>query len=92
MTVLVICKFDEDSIKSDVAIVRPTFSLYMFIGDLRASNSHANSPICLKIKLVQGFMAVLIICKSEEESIKNEVAIVRPIFSPFYVYGRLKGK
>ena len=36
-----------------------------------------NSPILPEIKLIQDFIAVLITCKFEENSIKNEVAIDR---------------
>ena len=45
------------------------------------SNSHVNSPICPKIELVQDFMVVLLICKSDEESIKIEITIIRTTFS-----------
>ena len=37
---LISCKFDEDPIKM-FAIVRTSFSHYMSLGDLRASNSYA---------------------------------------------------
>ena len=46
-----------------------------------ASNSHVNSPIWPKIELFQDFMDVLIICKSDEDSIKNEIAIIQTTFS-----------
>ena len=46
-----------------------------------ASNSDVNSPIWPKIKLIQDLMAVLIICKSDEDSIKNEIAIIQTTFS-----------
>ena len=36
-----------------------------------ASNSHVNSLICLKSELVQGFIVVLITCKSDEDAIKT---------------------
>ena len=42
-----------------------------------ASNSHVNSPIYPKIKLIQDFTAVLNTCKSDEDSIKNEISIVQ---------------
>ena len=45
-----------------------------------------------KIKLVWDLTPVLIICKFDEDLIKNEVAIVRTTFYPLYVYVRLKGK
>ena len=70
MPVLVIFKLDEDSIKNEVAIVRTTFSPLNVYGRLKGKNSHVNNPICPKIKLVQDFIAVLITCKSDEDSIK----------------------
>ena len=45
-----------------------------------SNNSHVNGPILPKIKFVQDFMAVLIICKSDEDSIKNEIAIIQTTF------------
>ena len=58
----------------------------------RAGNSHTNSRKWAKIELVGDFMpakielvndliVVLITCKCDEESIKNEVAIVLTTFS-----------
>ena len=41
------------------------------------------------MELVQDCMAVLITCKSDEDSIKNEIAIVQETF--FEVHGVLKG-
>ena len=58
----------------------------------RVDYSHVNSQKWAKLKLVWDFMPDLVICKLDEDSIKNEVAIVRTTFSPLYVYGRLKGK
>ena len=42
----------------------------------RADNSIDNSGIWQKYKLIQAFMHVLITCKNEEDSIKNEGATV----------------
>ena len=55
---------------------RQYFSHYMSMGDLRASSPHVNSPICPIIKLVQDFMAALITCKSDGESMKKEITIL----------------
>ena len=57
------------------------FPHYMSMRDYKASNSHMNSPICTKIEHVQDFITVLIICKSNENSIKYEIAIIRTQFS-----------
>ena len=45
------------------------------MGHSRAGNYHANSLNCTKIKLVQDFMSIPIICKFDEEPIKKEVPI-----------------
>ena len=48
------------------------------------------TPRFPQIELVQDFMAVLITGKSDEDSIKNEIAVVLTTFSE--VYGALKGR
>ena len=83
MAVLITCKFDEDTIENEVAIISTTFSESM--GHSRAGNYHDNSPNRAKIELVQDFMSVPVICKFDEEPIKNEVAVIRTTFSPLYV-------
>ena len=80
LLVLIIFKFDEDPIKNKVATVWTTFSPLYVYGRQKAGSSHKNNLICPKIKLVQDFMAVLITCKSDEDSIKNEIAIVQTTF------------
>ena len=52
----------------------------------------ANSPNWAEIENVQGFMRVLVICKFDEDPIRNEVSISKTTFSPLYVYGSLKGQ
>ena len=61
----------------------------MSTGDWKASKSHLNSPICPQIETVQNFIAVLITCKYDEDSIKNKTVIVRATFSE--IYGALMG-
>ena len=58
----------------------------------REGNPHANGWNRVKIKVVWDLMPVLVIYKFDEDLFENEFAIVRTIFSPFYVYRRLKGK
>ena len=58
----------------------------------RAGNSHANTQKWAKIDFSRDFMPVLVICKFDEDPIKNEVAIIRTTFSLLYVYDRLKDK
>ena len=47
-----------------------------------------NGQICPKIELVQDLISVLITCKSDEESIKNENAIIRTTFTNSHANGR----
>ena len=55
------------------------------MGHSRVGNYyHANRPNTAKIKLVQDFIPVPVICKFDEDPIKNEVAIVWTTFSPLY--------
>ena len=51
------------------------FPHYTSMGDYRTSYSHVNSQIYPKTELGQDFMAVLFACKSDEDSIKNEMVI-----------------
>ena len=44
--------------------------------------TEANSPLWPEMQLFQDFMPVLIISKSEEDSIKTEVAMVSTTFFP----------
>ena len=81
MALLVICKFEDDSIKSEGNFLRTTFSplkVYekMFCRS-RASNFEVNSPIWPEIELVQDFIAVLVTQKYDEDPIKNKVGILR---------------
>ena len=94
MTVLILCKFDEDPIKNGCYcpdIMFPIICLWETKGQVTLIRKVLSAP---KLELLQDFLAVLIIytCKSDENSIKNEFAIVRTTFSPLYVYGRLMGK
>ena len=83
MSVLGICKFDEDLIKkNEVAIIWTKSSPLYVCGRLKGS--YLNSPICPKIELIQDFMAVPITCKSDEDTIKNVIAIVRTTCSKVY--------
>ena len=48
----------------------------------RAGNSEVNGCMWPEFQLVQDFMAVLIICKFDEDTIKNEGPFVSTTFSP----------
>ena len=64
MAVLATCKFDNDPIKNEDAIVSTTFSPLQVYGKIfrhsRASNSEANMSILPHIELVRDFMPVLV--------------------------------
>ena len=69
MVVLLTCKDEEDPIKTKGARV---LTNYIFFRRSRADNSVVSGGILLKFELIHGFMVVLIICKNEEDPIKNE--------------------
>ena len=83
MAVFITCKSDEDMIKNEVTIISTTFSKSM--GHSKIGNYHANNPYHTKIELVQYFKSVPVICKFDEDPIKNKVAIIWTTFSQFYV-------
>ena len=57
------------------------------MGPSRAGKSHAYSWAWAKIELVLDVMHVLVICKFDEDLVKNEVAIVQTTITALYVYG-----
>ena len=75
MDVLVTCKFEDDLIKSQGAILRTTFSPlqvygFFFFRRSKASNSKVNGPIWCEVEPVRDFMAVLVTYKYDEDLIK----------------------
>ena len=71
MIVLHICNNEEDPIKNEDA--RVLTRLYVvFFRHSRAANSKASNGILPIFKLIQAFIVVLVTCKNEEDSIKNE--------------------
>ena len=54
---------------------------------LKGSSLRVCDGILLKFKLVQAFMVVLVACKNEDGSSKNEDTRVVTTFLPLYVYG-----
>ena len=81
IAVLITCKYDGNSIKNEIAIIQTTF--LKSVGPSRVANSHANSRKWVQIKDVRDFLPFLVIYMFNEDSIKNEVAVVRTTFSPF---------
>ena len=76
MQVLDICKFEEDPIKTEGAMVSTTS-----FRCLRASNSEVNGRVWPEFELFRDFVAVLVTCKFDDETIKNEGTIVTTTFS-----------
>ena len=80
MAVLVSCKFDDNPVKNEDAIVYTT----SFCS--RAGNSEVDGRMWLEFELVRDFIAVLVTCKFDD-SIKNNGTIVTTTFSPLEIYG-----
>ena len=79
MTVLVTCKFEDDSMKSEGAILRTTFPPLEVFSTLKGSE--VNDPIWPEIGFFRDFMTLFVICKFDEDPITNEVAIPRTTYS-----------
>ena len=81
MDLLVTCKYEEDPIKNRGTRVLTT--LYIdFFRRPRADNSGVGGGIWPKLELIQAFMHVLVTCKNEDDSYKNEGARVFTRFLP----------
>ena len=74
MSVRIISKFDEDLIKAEVLSSGQHLPI-MCLKETKRQVTHVNSLICLKIELVPDLTAVIITCKSDEYSIKDEIAL-----------------
>ena len=85
MPVLVISKFDEDTIKNERGLETP-FSHYKSMGIFfrrsRVPYSVGIDPIWPKLELVRDFMLVLVICKFEKNLIKKKQSQDGDIVSP----------
>ena len=86
MHVLVTCKSEDDQFKNEGARAFTRFLPLYVYGDFprrsRAANSAVLGPIWPNFKLVQDVIDVLVTCKYEEDTIKNEGARVFITFSP----------
>ena len=69
-------------IESKLKALRTDKIKYGYLCHSKASNSEVDSPIWPKFELIQDFMAVLVTCKTDEDPIKGEVAIIQTTFSP----------
>ena len=72
MDVLDTCKYEEDPIKNRGTRVFTTLYI-VFFRRPRADNSGVGGGIWPKLELIQAFMHVLVTCKNEDDSYKNEV-------------------
>ena len=79
--VLVTCKYEEYLINNEGPRVLTRF-YDVFFRRSRATNSEVSGGILPKFELIQAFIVVLVICKNEEDPIKNEGARVLTRFSP----------
>ena len=73
MVVLITCKNQEDPVKSEGAREATTLCIHFFRRS-RATNSMVGGGMWPKVKPIQAFTIVLIICKNEEDLLKNEGA------------------
>ena len=85
MDVLVTCMNEEDPIKTKVLEWSQHYSLIFRRSG--AANSVTSHGFLTKFKLIQAFMVVLLNCKSQEDSFKNEGTRVVTTFLPLLVYG-----
>ena len=94
ITVLVICKFEKDAIKSEGDILLTKFSLLKVYAKKlyhsRASNFDVNSPIWLEIELFGDFITVFVSYMLDEDPTKNDVAILRTTFSSLQISVRFR--
>ena len=85
MHVLVSCKNEEDPIKMKAVEYSQHFSfvsLWGFFRRSRAANSAVHGPIRRNLEHSPDLTAVLVTCKNEDDSIKNEGARV---FTSLYI-------
>ena len=91
--VLITCKNEKLPIKNEGARVFKNI-IHQLFRRSREDKSGVDGGIWPKFELVQAFMHVLVTCKNEDDSMKNEGAIVVPTFSqisPWDFFQTLKG-
>ena len=76
MVALHTCRNEEDPIKNEDARVFTRLYVFFLFRRSRAANSEVSGGILPKLELIQTFIVVLVICKNEEDQIKNEGARV----------------
>ena len=64
-------KNEGDPFKNEVPRVVTTFSHYQYVGIFPNTQGRGPDQILLNFKLIQDFMAVLLTCKNEEDTIKK---------------------
>ena len=78
MPVLIICKFAENPVKTEGAIMSTTF-----FRRLRAGDPKVSGRMWLEFELIRDSMTVQVYtCKFDDDTVKNEGAFVSTTFSP----------
>ena len=80
MNVLVTCKYEEDPIKIEALECSQHYT--SIFQTRKGRNSGVGGGIWPKFEIIQAFMHGLIICKNEDDQIKNEGARVFTRFFP----------
>ena len=86
MYVIITCKYEKDLIKNNREKWRHRFSEYKsmeIFRSARAANSAVGGPIRPKFELVRALMHVIVICKYENEPMKNSREKVETPFCSF---------
>ena len=86
MIVLHTCKNKKYQIENEAARML-TILYVVFFSRSRVAYSEVNNGILPKFEPFQAFIVVLVICKNEEDPIKDEGARLLTRFPPLYVYG-----
>ena len=74
------CKKEEDPIK--IKALEWSQDYHEFFKGSRTATSVVRDGVLTKFKLIQAFMVVLVTCKNEEDSSKNEGTTVVTTFLP----------
>ena len=85
MVVLLTCKMKKIRSKNEGASLRVFITLYINLS--YADNSGVGGGIWLNFEVSQAFMHILVTCKNEDYSIKNEGARVATVYFPYKYTG-----
>ena len=79
---LITCQYEDDPIKNRGAKVFVHNIIHQFFRRARVDNSEVGGGIWPKFECIQVLMHVLVICKNEDDRLKNEGARVFTRFLP----------